>query len=168
MKQTWKRNNDAVSPVIATILMVAITVVLAAVLYVMVIGFGGDTNTTPAGTWTDTEATDSTVAKLEYGKLGAETAPKDVRVIISAGGTTVTSLTISADLATGDTNVTMASSGTQTAFYFDLNPVGNTIGSGDYIMVYGLSPDTKYDVQQFHVPSDAVMPGGDDSFQTLP
>ena len=38
----WKKNNKAVSPVIATILMVAITVVLAAVLYVMVMGFGGD------------------------------------------------------------------------------------------------------------------------------
>jgi len=41
MKKMWKLNNKAVSPVIATILMVAITVVLAAVLYVMVMGFGG-------------------------------------------------------------------------------------------------------------------------------
>lgn len=38
MKKAWKRNEQGVSPVIATILMVAITVVLAAVLYVMVIG----------------------------------------------------------------------------------------------------------------------------------
>ena len=37
MKRIWKtRKDEAVSPVIATILMVAITVVLAAVLYVMV------------------------------------------------------------------------------------------------------------------------------------
>ena len=43
MKRIWIE-NEAVSPVIATILMVAITVVLAAVLYVMVIGM------TPAGT----------------------------------------------------------------------------------------------------------------------
>jgi flagellin-like protein len=41
MKKLWKMKKDAVSPVIATILMVAITVVLAAVLYVMVMGFGG-------------------------------------------------------------------------------------------------------------------------------
>jgi len=41
MKKIWKMRKDksAVSPVIATILMVAITVVLAAVLYVMVMGF---------------------------------------------------------------------------------------------------------------------------------
>jgi len=44
MKKMWKKNTKAVSPVIATILMVAITVVLAAVLYVMVMGFGGDSS----------------------------------------------------------------------------------------------------------------------------
>jgi flagellin-like protein len=40
MKKAWKKNDEGVSPVIATILMVAITVVLAAVLYVMVINMG--------------------------------------------------------------------------------------------------------------------------------
>ncbi len=40
MRKVYKKRDDAVSPVIATILMVAITVVLAAVLYVMVIGMG--------------------------------------------------------------------------------------------------------------------------------
>ena len=38
MKTIVRKNEEAVSPVIATILMVAITVVLAAVLYVMVSG----------------------------------------------------------------------------------------------------------------------------------
>lgn len=38
MKTIVRKNDEAVSPVIATILMVAITVVLAAVLYVMVSG----------------------------------------------------------------------------------------------------------------------------------
>ncbi|MCX6651667.1 MAG: type IV pilin N-terminal domain-containing protein [Methanomassiliicoccales archaeon] len=41
MKAVWRKNNNAVSPVIATILMVAITVVLAAVLYVLVMGIIG-------------------------------------------------------------------------------------------------------------------------------
>ena len=40
MKKTWiRKDNKGVSPVIATILMVAITVVLAAVLYLMVSNF---------------------------------------------------------------------------------------------------------------------------------
>ncbi len=53
MKKIWavRKDSEAVSPVIATILMVAITVVLAAVLYVMVLGFGGTSQTTPAATY---------------------------------------------------------------------------------------------------------------------
>ena len=49
MKKNWaiRKDAEAVSPVIATILMVAITVVLAAVLYVMVLGFGSGGTSTP-------------------------------------------------------------------------------------------------------------------------
>ena len=46
MKIIW-RDEEGVSPVIAVILMVAITVVLAAVLYVMVSGMLGSTTTSP-------------------------------------------------------------------------------------------------------------------------
>src|SRR2546427_7506319 len=67
MKRSWivRKDEKAVSPVIATILMVAITVVLAAVLYVMVTGligggsggnptiaFGSATETQTPGTFT--------------------------------------------------------------------------------------------------------------------
>jgi len=54
MKKIWamRKNDSAVSPVIATILMVAITVVLAAVLYVMVLGIGGGSTDTTIVTMT--------------------------------------------------------------------------------------------------------------------
>jgi flagellin-like protein len=57
-KKIWKMRKDksAVSPVIATILMVAITVVLAAVLYVMVMGFGGSGGSTPTASLTSTKS----------------------------------------------------------------------------------------------------------------
>ena len=57
MKKIWKlrKNAEAVSPVIATILMVAITVVLAAVLYVMVMGFSGGGASTPTASWSQTK-----------------------------------------------------------------------------------------------------------------
>ena len=44
MKKLWnaRKDSEGVSPVIATILMVAITVVLAAILMVMVMGMTGD------------------------------------------------------------------------------------------------------------------------------
>jgi flagellin-like protein len=56
MKKYWaiRKDSEAVSPVIATILMVAITVVLAAVLYVMVLGFGGTQTSTPVATYSKT------------------------------------------------------------------------------------------------------------------
>ena len=57
MKKMWKMRKDksAVSPVIATILMVAITVVLAAVLYVMVMGFGSNGGATPTASLQTTQ-----------------------------------------------------------------------------------------------------------------
>src|SRR3990172_3283826 len=52
MKAIIRKDEQAVSPVIATILMVAITVVLAAVLYVMVSGLlGGQTTNRPVLTF---------------------------------------------------------------------------------------------------------------------
>jgi flagellin-like protein len=46
----FRARRSAVSPIIATILLVAITVVLAAVLYVMIIGYGHTTASKPLGT----------------------------------------------------------------------------------------------------------------------
>jgi len=56
MRKNWK-DRKGVSPVIATILMVAITVVLAAVLYVMVMGFGGESGSVPTGEFKTPEKT---------------------------------------------------------------------------------------------------------------
>jgi len=49
-------DDEAVSPVIAVILMVAITVVLAATVYVWVSGFGSNSNSSPAHTMSITSA----------------------------------------------------------------------------------------------------------------
>ena len=75
MKKMWKIRKDksAVSPVIATILMVAITVVLAAVLYVMVMGFGGQGGATaPAATLqkTGNTVTISITPQTDLSKVG--------------------------------------------------------------------------------------------------
>ncbi|UCE73307.1 MAG: type IV pilin [Methanomassiliicoccales archaeon] len=58
MKKIW-RNEEGVSPVIAVILMVAITVVLAAVLYVMVSGMMTTTGSTPTVSMSWTENPDA-------------------------------------------------------------------------------------------------------------
>jgi len=75
MKKIWRvrRNREAVSPVIATILMVAITVVLAAVLYVMVMGFGTTGNQTPLGSLTTVTKLSPTTYKITFGVVSPET-----------------------------------------------------------------------------------------------
>jgi len=86
----WKLNNKAVSPVIATILMVAITVVLAAVLYVMVMGFGGDGgNETPSGSFTAATKVGAT-EKVDFGQITPASNITEFKFIISDGTTSVT------------------------------------------------------------------------------
>ncbi|WP_248515941.1 type IV pilin [Salinarchaeum laminariae] len=52
-------DDDAVSPVIGVILMVAITVILAAVIGAFVLGFGGGGPSAPTASWGSTEEVDS-------------------------------------------------------------------------------------------------------------
>ena len=89
MKKIWamKKKDDAVSPVIATILMVAITVVLAAVLYVMVLGLGSTGSITPAITFNKTTTTDSYVWTVVKVSGDAKVQTTDVYVQLKGNGT---------------------------------------------------------------------------------
>ncbi len=84
MKKSWK-NRSGVSPVIATILMVAITVVLAAVLYVMVMGFGGNSGSTPSASLTKNASTGHIV-------IGISSATSNASMKFSVGSTVSTTL----------------------------------------------------------------------------
>ena len=76
MKNIWKtrKDRDGVSPVIATILMVAITVVLAAVLYVMVMDFQTPPDFGLGITFDQEDRTTMTIS------LSVVTAPQDAKV----------------------------------------------------------------------------------------
>jgi len=125
----WKLNNKAVSPVIATILMVAITVVLAAVLYVMVMGFGGDAgNETPTGSFTMTEALDATHQKVTFGVLTPETQIGELKIII---GTATFTGTAEGNLTLSDGSLPTGISGIS---YVDLAD-DDRISSGDYLSI---------------------------------
>lgn len=78
-----RTSEEAVSPVIGVILMVAITVVLAAVVYALVADLGGDPKETPhvameeedtAGTWTVIRA-DTSLAWSDFTVDGCTTVP---------------------------------------------------------------------------------------------
>jgi flagellin-like protein len=85
MKKIWavRKDSEAVSPVIATILMVAITVVLAAVLYVMVLGFGTDTSQTPTTSIADTPITNG--VKLTFGAVNEDIAWEQISFLLDDG-----------------------------------------------------------------------------------
>jgi len=64
-------DDDAVSPVIGVILMVAITVILAAVIGAFVLGFGGGGPSAPTTSW-DSESINSTHAEFTLTQTGSE------------------------------------------------------------------------------------------------
>jgi flagellin-like protein len=156
-----KRDEDAVSPVIATILMVAITVVLAAVLYVMVIGMGGGTSkTAPAGSVTFTQLT-ATAQKITFGTFSPAPAPTEIKVILTPSGAgTPIEMSITSPPVASLTNVTQDGTVVGLAAgwvtYYDYQATGNAVNAGDYLSVYGLTAGTTYTVTIFHSPSSST------------
>lgn len=87
MKKAWsKRGSDAraVSPVIATILLVGITVVLAATLYVMVFGLGfGSSNSPPVAALTKSSIANG--FKFTFSPFSQDTVWGDIYIVLSDG-----------------------------------------------------------------------------------
>jgi flagellin-like protein len=122
MKKMWKmrKDNSAVSPVIATILMVAITVVLAAVLYVMVMGFGGSTGSqAPAVTVTKTSTATGIQVVISINpttdatKIGVKMGNSTTTYVITTTGAWTTQLINTNKVATGD-SITISSANAAT------------------------------------------------------
>ena len=126
MKSIIRKDEAAVSPVIATILMVAITVVLAAVLYVMVSGL-----LTPTGTGPKTigvvpgRSTDGTNWTLTFANVptGLTTAGTKLTIISGSGSTTLGSKAFSA--------LTWA---TDKVVYIQAS-AGSAVGVGDRLLI---------------------------------
>jgi len=153
MKKIWRirKDSEAVSPVIATILMVAITVVLAAVLYVMVLGFGGTTTTTPTASYQKNTITGG--QKITIVSITKADVPWDDVSIQVSDGTTIQSWTPTkaAVLAAGTTAVPLGGKIVTTGLtvYVNLTDVsGNGFVSGtDYFTITSspaLSATTQY------------------------
>jgi flagellin-like protein len=139
MKKIWKmrKNREAVSPVIATILMVAITVVLAAVLYVMVMGFG-TSSSDPTGSFVGSADNQTAGYKLTLGVITPETTWNDCKLSLSVNGVAMTaaSIVMPSGVGTSASAITLGTSGAKayTAWVTDLNADGK-ISNGDSISV---------------------------------
>lgn len=127
MKKSFK-NRSAVSPVIATILMVAITVVLAAVLYVMVMGFGGTSSSAPTGSVAAAEKTGADELKFTFGAFSKETQFTDCKFAFGLDGDMETALTISLS----STSYTLNGTSGYTVEFHDLGGDGK-FSTGDYV-----------------------------------
>jgi len=171
MKKNWafRKDAEAVSPVIATILMVAITVVLAAVLYVMVLGFGGNTDVTPTTSMTKTSIT--------AGYQFAPTTPTetaawgDVTIVLEAVGYTpiswsnaTTALLTSAAGAPMVWHYGSAKTLSGVSVWLNITDVGGNgqVNGGDYISItYGGATawvsGVTYTVKMIYEPSDSQM-----------
>jgi flagellin-like protein len=108
MKKIWtsRKNEEAVSPVIATILLVVITVLLTAVLYTMFLGIGGGSTDTTIVTMTkSTEVTQyvytvySVSSKNPISLTDVIVIIKDNSSVLTISGTTISTLPATATAA---------------------------------------------------------------------
>ncbi len=157
MKKIWKRRNEeGVSPVIATILMVAITVVLAAVLYVMVIGLvDDDRGRTPAGALS-VDVRGATEVLITFGLFDPAPEPLDIKVRITNNSDLADVIEFSFGGVPGAETVDMVATGGASATYTDMNYNGNEVNSGDYIVAHGLNPHTSYKIDIYFSPTQSL------------
>ncbi|UCE46020.1 MAG: type IV pilin N-terminal domain-containing protein [Methanobacteriota archaeon] len=162
MKKNWaiRKDAEAVSPVIATILMVAITVVLAAVLYVMVLGFGGGENT-PSVQITSRTTTDNGY-KWTLTAPTSEVSWTDFTVILQSptDAETFDTLTKTALTGTGVQTQSISATFDGSTFYLNVTDLGGNgiMSNGDYITIEGaFASGTTYTITMQHEPTDGTM-----------
>ena len=137
MKTVIRKDEAAVSPVIATILMVAITVVLAAVLYVMVSGLitpvGGNKPLVTFNAVTQSSGN----ATVSVAGASQSVSPSNYKVNLQVAGVTGSALAMPA-LGTGVNNyVTVAVGATNYRIYWTDIGGEKTVNSGDNFRVTG-------------------------------
>ncbi len=166
MKKTWAIRKDAegVSPVIATILMVAITVVLAAVLYVMVLGFGGGESTPSIQITAKTAITSPDGYKFSLTGPTTEVSWTDFTVILQTGAdsaswTTATQTDLTAADGVG-TQLLGAKVMDSVSYFVNITDMGGNgyINNGDYFTITGtFASGTSYIVTLMYEPTDGQM-----------
>jgi flagellin-like protein len=127
--QAFKQNDEAVSPVIGVILMVAITVVLAAVVFVLVSNLGKSSNSAPTFALSRNDATD---------QLSVTSADSDAdwnRLAVKASSgviTTCVKLNAASGASCSGTDASTAQP-VVTASNIDLTATANLMSAGEYI-----------------------------------
>jgi flagellin-like protein len=124
IKKLWE-DKTGVSPIIAVILMVAITVVLAATIYVWVSGFGGGGTGAPSMAMTDDRADDL----LRVSSADSDIKWTDISVQCAQAGVTKADVT------------TIGDGGTTTAYVQAGDTLSYADGSGTFDITLIYTPD---------------------------
>ncbi len=132
-RPSLKRRKSAVEPVVATLLMVAITVVLAAALYVIVLTYGDIIPREPIGTFTGAARNNETSEKLTFSAFSPSPMFDACKLRVDppgdasdAGAPELWNLT--------DTDASYAYNTTIVLSIRDLGDDG-TISQGDYVII---------------------------------
>ena len=171
MRLFGKERNSGVSTIIATILMVAVTVVLAGVLYVMIVGLGGGgggDELQPLGSWWAVEPKSNTSVELTFGAFTQEVMQVDLKVILESDEGDLTDITLPTNLTALSEYGTVRghNSTTITALYTDYGTF-NTVNRGDSLLIEGLDKGGYYTITVYHGPTQSVlqMAGAASAFQ---
>jgi flagellin-like protein len=150
----FSKDEDAVSPVIGVILMVAITVILAAVIAAFVFGMGGNLSQAPPTvsiTASSNSATSEEDIIIEHSGGDVLKGSEWKLCVVATGNNTAYAFSLAADdFAVGDQLVIS---------------IGETIDDPDSGFANGLysgAGDTfdlgaKYDVKMVHIPSNSLV-----------
>lgn len=149
------RNEDAVSPVIGVILMVAITVILAAVIAAFVFGLGGTQQSAPTASIVAANYPDSPGADMKIQHKGGDMLKGGEwkLSIVEVGNATAFNTSVpGSDLSVGAqilSNLTTCSG----AIITNQSVNNGTTDTG----CVSLISTRKYDVKLVHIPSNAML-----------
>jgi flagellin-like protein len=146
------KNEDAVSPVIGVILMVAITVILAAVIAAFVFNLGGSQEKAPTASIVAANNPDTQTPDIKISQKGGDLLKAgDWKVsVVPVGQAPQYNVSISGAGDFGVGSLIMVNSTTTTTLGFSQN---NTVITGNT----PLAINQKYDVKLVHVPSNAML-----------
>jgi len=134
MKSIIRKDEQAVSPVIATILMVAITVVLAAVLYVMVSGLiSGPSTQKPFVTFSTTTKVNALTWTFAIASASPAVNPSNYKINFGIGTATGAAV----NMGTSGTNTTVTTGGSPANVGVKWTDLGgeNTVNAGDQFTI---------------------------------
>ncbi len=152
-KKFIRRDEKGVSPVIATIVMVVITVVLAAVLYFMT-STCATLNPIPIGIWCEDTTVSSTEATVEFGEMSRKIRPTNLEFILIRNSTTEARYGF---LSNYDKDLVLKKGSDLGTLTFENHGDDICVDAGDEMKLTNLAPNSTYILKMIWAPTGDEM-----------